>query len=204
MQGLPPSEWPQEYKYAFVRNALNDGSLLAREAEELGLEMRKSQIENAGNGVFTTRAFKCGDHIACFWGHIVYGELSLRDGENDRTLYGGIEFGVTYEKWRNYAWDLSRLQGDSSIRIAPSSQCVAGYINDCRILRGAVMTSERHEGLDHNVACLELESTVARTIDPEILTFEALRDIEVGEELFVDYGRDYNVYNPRNETNSVN
>lgn len=128
---------------------------------DLGLEIRPSVVPGAGQGLFATRNFKAGDWIAVYFGE----ELSFTEVQKLSTSVG-----------TDYV-----LGGFPSLKSvdAKDSTAVARYIN-------------------HNVT----EDTDSRPAQPNCKFAHksgktmhaiavAVRKIEAGEEIYVDYGSGY-------------
>jgi uncharacterized protein len=137
--------------------------LLQRELQEAilkkppYLEVKKSKIPNAGDGLFTKKKFFKGDKIVEYLGEIIdYQEYSKRT-EDDK--YGYMLY----------------IDRKTCIDAYNTPQFVARYANDASGLK-------RVPGLKNNCE-YEIDGRRAYII--------AKQDIKAGEELFVNYGKEY-------------
>lgn len=138
-------------------------SLLKKELDEAilkkppYLEVKKSKIPNAGEGLFTKNKFLKGDKIVEYLGDIIdYQEYSKRTTEGK---YGYMLF----------------IDKKTCIDAFDTPQYAARFANDARGLK-------KVPGLENNCE-YEIIGHRAYII--------AKRDIKVGEELFVNYGKEY-------------
>lgn len=135
-------------------------------SDYLKLEIRPSQIPNAGNGVFVTQPIVQNEIITEYRGNIV----EYKQNE--------------------------QMPSDRCHFISPTlmidSDNVGGMVNDLVDLRQLTVEEMRnivdggnfpkHPNLDYNCAYARVQQKVL---------IMALRDINVGEELYVNYGRSY-------------
>lgn len=161
--------------------------------------MRRSTIEheNAGKGLFASRKFGEREVIGSYYGSLVYADLGQELQSTKRYGEGYME--VTAESFRKWALDLNEKVSDSkgqthSVWVVPAPFCAMRYINDPRYLQGdkAKLETRRVSPRRANVE-FKAASTKSRTDYRKhgVLQVVALRNIRVGEELFVEYGGKY-------------
>ena len=191
---VPLNKWPERYRslfYSVPSNILNCLELTVK-----GLCVKTSTVKHpqAGSGLFTNRVIGRGELVTTYYGILVYKELS---GERDSKKIGEGPLQVTVEDFNNRAIELKARAKDSSgtrhpIFIVPAPFCCASLINDPRYLDGDEDYEKRHTKFARraNVQFEETAGTMSRDFlrSHNIITVRALRQLHIGEELFIDYG----------------
>lgn len=153
-----------------------------------GVEIRDSSVEGAGYGVFALRKIRKGEPLG------YYGEIGFSHAENS-------EFSRCNRKYGDYAFSCKAI-GDH----IPESENYA-YVYALTIESKSVKNSKRssswvqfiNQTFDfRNLNCVFQNVEYAPFVCPELNEAlivppmaRAIRDIEPGEELFIDYGFDY-------------
>ena len=193
-RAVPLDKWPRHARSSFYSIPCN--LLRSLEVTVKGLSIRKSTIRHptAGNGLFTNRVIGTGEMIITYYGSLVYADLS-RSRKGQKYGEGVFEFDVDY--FHKRAIQLKSTAKDSTgmqypIFIVPAPFCAAVYINDPRYIVG---DEEQHlrnsvSARKANVELVESSGTISRDFlrRQNLITVRALRQIIVGEELFIDYG----------------
>ena len=134
----------------------------------LGLTVKTSSLENAGLGLFTTRARRKGDYICPYLGRIV----SSTDFE-----MAPDEYSVEIDRERVLT---ARYSSDGFGRYANDRRSNA--VNNCLLLTEATYTRvHAPPGMRRR----------GRASSEAVICLVAKRNIEAGAELFVSYGREY-------------
>jgi SET domain-containing protein len=121
-----------------------------------------SEVEGAGYGLFARGAFEEGDTIDIYDGALVpYVTDEQKKAERDILR----PYGFLVE------------DNEHIIDAASTQSCIARYINNS-------------EG-DDSANCVFRRFKTSATADITIVTVETLRPITAGEELLVDYGKEY-------------
>lgn len=136
-------------KYSPDSNAIDS-------AESDYLYVSKSQITNAGNGLFTAIPIYKDEIIAVFKGEI------LSDNEAEIRVKEG-----------NDAYFMNLING--SILDCKNTECFAKYANDAIGFSKSEMKNNAKIALDEN----------------ENVCLIAIKKIQLGEEVFCDYGKKY-------------
>ncbi len=123
----------------------------------MALIVKKSQLPNAGKGLFTTTAIEKGEKIIEYKGEIINWSEYLKRVAIDKD---GYLFFINNKKCID-AWN--------------TPQHKARYANDAHGL-------SRHKGLTNN-SVYEIEDNKCYIV--------STKKIEAGEEIFVDYTKDY-------------
>ena len=176
--------------------------LLGVEAAAKSFIVTKSTIrhQNAGKGVFATRTIAKNEEILTYYGTVVYSDLGLEKAENKS--YGNGVLGIRKGHFRNRAIELKSHALDSNgvkhkVFIVPAQFCVASYINDPRYLPGDEEESmhQKENRRAPNVRFLENttgdRASRSKLGSHRLVCIEALRQIRIGEEIFVDYGAEF-------------
>lgn len=219
-------------------NSADPKALLAYEASQLMLMVRKSTIKHpgAGNGVFSINARQAGECVAYYYGAIVYGDIGGTNPLLKRYGTGILSCSSDdYNKWAN---NLGFEFTDSFNNrydgyVVPAPFCIARYINDPRYRNGdkektsvdpdTHMLDETKQSKGTKGTKQNAKNTAAQTKNSQdnhedvparrranvrfqldssassnrsfekysTLKIMTIQDISPGEELFVDYGRNY-------------
>ena len=157
------------------------------------IQPQRSTIRQAGRGAFATRSMARNT--------IVTGTPFFYYPSDDFfKLYAGnwmsqkfSEFHpdqhVGYQLMYNYCWRHEHYQAVSSIVLCPYGMYV-NYINHNQSLANVRVQWAKDGDMNHNASLLQAHPRDLYYSDaPKLwLDFVALRDIEVGEEIFMDYG----------------
>ena len=167
---IPTSNYPiNVIEHILVDDSCNQ--ILMAECKELGLEVKPTKIAGMSNieeGLFAHKPFKAGDEISSYWGKIL-GEKEHFALEKDGQL--GNRCVMIPRKFSNKKY---YVNGDLS--------CPAVYINCCVDLEGKKMlipNAELNQSPDL--------SDVYGLADHDVLMVNAIRDIEEGEEILINY-----------------
>ena len=203
-------DWHSNFQGALHR--MEPKTLLAQDAINYRLRLSPSTIKHpkAGRGVFAALPVQEGDVICHFYGTLVYHDLSERDEVH--SMYGNGILGVTSQRFRKYCME-AELDGDIFLSlvgnapgdrkkpvvwVVPAPFCIGGFINDARYIDGdAEQDLFYEEGFRRRAANVVIRrtkgavSTIKAIEAPELLSVVAITNIETNEELFVDYGTEY-------------
>ena len=136
--------------------------LLQNEAVGLGLEIRGSGLENAGNGLFATKAFRKGAKIGVYWGNVV------AMSRNQIGLAESIRLIETNCFYRRDNEEKVVLLVDGSIG------CAVSYAN--------------HSAKSDVVNSLLFCGVTVGATRWDFAYLEAGRNIAAGDEVFINYG----------------
>jgi len=129
----------------------------------------ESKIAGAGRGVFTSTKIQKGEIIAEYFGTYHSKETKFSKPESD----------YVYSFTNDY-------------QINPDKECIAAYINDTINIQSSIYHGRRvNLDLIHNVDWLELPAYMPVGYAVIKLYIRAKKDIEIGEELYIDYGDGY-------------
>ena len=157
------------------------------------IEPRRSTIRQAGRGAFATRSFK-KDAIVIGTPVFYYASddfFKLYQGnwitKNEDDFHSDQHVG--YQLMYNYCWRHEQYPTVSSIVLCPYGMNV-NYINHNQSLANVRVQWAKDGEMNHNATLLHSHPREMYYSDaPKLwLDFVALRDIEVGEEIFMDYG----------------
>ena len=198
-------------------NSMDVKAVLSYECSVLHLQLRKSLIKHplAGLGLFTMKSVAKGACIGYYYGTLVYGDL----GTNRRLLkrYGTGILSITSEDYDKWANQLGHEFTDSKNDkydgyIVPAPFCVTRYINDGRYLGGdrekdlpetdptKPSSSKQHETSFKKRTCnVRFVEDRRATFNKDYEKYSALqiiaiRDIEEKEELYANYGPNYDFH----------
>ena len=157
------------------------------------IQPKRSTIRQAGRGAFATRSFQKDS--------IVIGTPILYHASDDFfKLYQGNwrtkdehdfhpDQHVGYQLMYNYCWRHEHYRTVSSIVLCPYGMNV-NYINHNQTLANVRAQWAKDGEMNHNTTLLHSHPREMYYSDaPKLwLDFVAIRDIEVGEEIFMDYG----------------
>lgn len=125
------------------------------------LVVKKSQIPDAGVGVFSNNDIVCGTIIGKYEGMKMPADTPLMENE--------LKYTYCVRK------------GD--IIVVPFKNCILRYINDnINLYRSSVLNTRYNYNFTHNVKFIEINGDVY---------MQTIRHISSGEELFVHYGNEY-------------
>ena len=155
---------------------------------------KRSSIENAGHGAFAKRFMSAGTIITAsplLHMKLSYFDMYEEDVDNDvfgetEDDYQPLSTKVGHQVLINYCYGHS----DSSIRLCPYGSGV-GYMNHNQTLANVMIRWAADGMVGHNSSILGITTDeLVGSYEYPCLAFEyiALRDIEQGEELFLDYG----------------
>lgn len=194
---IPPDLWPAKWATRF-REA-DVAALRAAEAVALGVRVQPSTImhDNAGLGLFTTKSFGARECIGYYYGALVYRSLA-DEGITCQKQYGEGPLAVTPERFQDRAMDTCfRVKDDNDqehpVWIVPAPFCVTQYINDGRYLpedkeiNSSTPTRRRN---NVEIVCSDIHSVQDLRMCNVIMVVSR-RNITAGEELFTDYGSEY-------------
>ena len=200
--GVPVSSW-SALALAHVQGT-DPSVLLALDCVEYGLMVRKSLIKHpsSGRGVFASKPIYQGNTIAYYYGALVYTNLSTRPQYSKLYGLGGM-MGVDVKGFRQKAvrckgpeHDTGGDEWPATYYIVPAPFCAAGFINDAKYMDGdeEMEKKEVPGSCRTNNAKLRMR-TSARTIRDiakyTVCYVVATRDIKIGEEIYMDYRRQY-------------
>ena len=188
---------PQEIKWL---NSLDVKHVRAYEANCLGISIRKSSIQHpkVGLGVYTNKPISSGETVGFYYGTLVYGNLATKHRLHRR--YGMGVLSVTADDFEKWAAKISGKQfTDAESRkydgyICPAPFCTMRYINDPRYLPGGNETKPKKNPRTANVEfAVDPRTRYNRDFEQYYAVgIVAKRDIAVNQELFMEYGDDYN------------
>lgn len=202
---IPLDKWPESAQRAFQETDFD--FLLSADLSAYGLLVSKSTIrhEHAGMGCFAAKNFDEGDVICHYYGTLTYHDLVSRSGNGE---YGMGHLSVDKNAFQINAFQIRTgrdasafnavtdlMDGRAAICTTAPMFCAARYINDARYLQG---------DLDKDMPTVDRRSpnvmaiqdplpviTTAHLLPNKLITYMATRPVNVGEELFVDYAKDY-------------
>ena len=175
--------------------------LLQVDAASQGLFIGGSSIVGAGLGLFAAKPFTRGEIVCWYGGTIMYRSLAKENSKYQR--WGPIGFEVTRETFNTWALQLYPGSFDETgsglgplvenVWIVAAPFCAGGLVNDYR----RVYTADKESVDSSGVRESNVELTTEKPEDcmqrlrerPWFAHLAATRDIGVGEELFVNYGR---------------
>lgn len=195
---IPLTQWSPIWRARF--HGLKAEMLLAVECSAIGVTLKKSSIQhpNAGRGVFAARPIGKGTVVGYYYGSLVYEDLSAA-GSRLKT-YGENIMKVTkatFSKWANRLPETAtdRNMVEHPVWIVPAPFCAMHFVKDGRYLSGDEAPEAEKLGKErkNNVEFYQTESPSSATSfrSYKILAVRALRNVRYGEELFVDYGNNY-------------
>ena len=197
------NRWSAELQGKF--DSIDPLELRISEANQLGLILKRSNIkhEKSGMGVFAGRTIKMGEIVGYYYGTLVYHNLFKR--KQVTKTYGNGVLAVTTERYRNYALQLTvktenfdkvrdRMEdGFLSVCIVPAPFCVMGYVNSPEYCRRDKDYKDFQDGKlkkarKANCEFFHKEVQSPKELHSHILQeVRALRNIALGEELYVKY-----------------
>jgi hypothetical protein len=184
---VPLDKWPAEILSRLEQLEQMDFSVLrAVECKHYGLAVRTSTIENAGDGVFATRALKKGDVVGWYNGTLVYRDIGSRCYSPTK-YYGPRFLGCTVGRFAMYALQLlQKFDGNRAVYVVPPRYCVATMMNDPREVDkdGNEVPCSRMPNVSYTEGTVGMDYLTV----PNLVEILVSRDISVGEELFIDYG----------------
>ena len=151
---------------------------LALAAARLHLHIRQNNLQQAGFGIFTTRAFKEGETVGYMWGKITSAEVwsSIAAGADPTHLSGQEDFVATCLQGVNCCVAIDEQADGSSVLIA-SRLCPMAFINHGEQLMRNV-----------SVMCMGRGQLPAGEADrSSFFPVVTTRAIKSGEELLTDY-----------------
>lgn len=154
---------------------------------ECGMYMAESAIPHSGLGMYTARAVRKDERI--FYGDVVVQVEDIFDNNRLREWHFG-NWNYTQTEWllEHYFWT-----AESSL-----SQYDAGFIES--MVPGFGMLANSHTGLHNAAMRIPIQTTdLHRVLDPGTgaastyhdVYYVAEKDMEAGEEIFVEYGDNY-------------
>jgi hypothetical protein len=194
LQDVPVDQWPSEQLE--LLNRMDPDVLRAVDAMNHQVIVGDSTIPDAGQGLFSTCRRKAGDVIGWYNGAIVYRDISSPTG-----VYGSGIMAVTSDRFKKFGISVDseevviRERRASSIYIVPPEFCVFTKVNDARYSsrkdRASRPRSDPGRSVNVKFDVRTPATCVEMLTDPYFISITACRDIEAGEELFVDYGKNY-------------
>ena len=195
----PMLQWSSEWNRRL--NEMDPNVLLAHECTQRNIFIKKSLINSplSGLGVFAGKTFAEGDIIGFYYGGIVYGDIGKKVMLS-RT-YGEGVLAVNpsqFNKWSiSIRHEFISTNGDKFCGwIFPAPFCASRYINDARYHESDKSTPDERK---KNPRTSNVEFVVDRKArlnrDFErynVVSIKTTRTVKVGEELYMDYGIDYN------------
>ncbi len=151
----------------------------------LGLKLNLAQVKKSnthGNGVFATQNIKCGDVITLYPFHVI-----INTDHNHFTFAEGITQ-VPYEKFAKYIYRSSTGVDIGGLsHIYDNNTFIGHIINDGCNLKNS---SKYYKNNEAKINCAFFE-----ILDPNgqcvLVSIVATKDIQMGEELFIQYGHNY-------------
>lgn len=193
---LPCTVWSE--KWLSRLNSFDVRSLLSHECVVYGVHIKPSTIPHpqAGMGCFASQEFTEGDVIGYYYGTLVY--QFMVDMVNARGVHGEGLMAVTREQFHTsairLATDISSSDGIlHTVWMVPAKFACLRFMNDPRCLPDEVVPAdETHtERRCENVKFVDIGSGRSDYTMYDAVSVRATRNIVPVEELFVDYGKDY-------------
>ena len=155
-------------------------------------------------GVFTSKKIGAGEVIGCYYGTLVYENLS-EGPSNRRRVYGEGTMAVPVENFAKWALKLQhQTQSGKDVRIYPAPFCVMRLLNDARYTTdepgrptdGQLKANPDNYRQNHVqfVDGSKANSTIADFRRHNIVQVKALRNIPEAAELYVSYGPNYDSF----------
>lgn len=142
----------------------DDISAAICDAKMYNMDIKKSTVLSAGNGLFAQFALKAGRIIGYYWGNVHVSSPRLDQVlQSDRILQ--LYKYVIEDGQKKY------------LNIVASKRCSAGYINDPRTI-----------SQEPNAAFEESANII---FGYQLVTVRLLTDVQKGDEIFADYGQAY-------------
>ena len=198
----PLIEWPLLWRARFHQMDVN--TLLGFELAANNLEMKPSTIPNAGNGIFTTVRIPPDTVIGYYYGSLVYDNMSVNQSRRPTTYgEGHLQFEVKdFVKW---ALQLkTTAPNGESVWIFPAPFCAMKMINDARYREDEVGRPTREEieanPYHHRYNNVKYNDVSHRQSMSDYRSYglvevRSLKHvIPAGNELFVDYGSNYDAF----------
>jgi hypothetical protein len=179
--------------------------LRAVDASHQRVFVAESTVPDSGEGLFTCCARRAGEVLGWYNGNIMFRSMGSREGGfNDGDLLV-----VTRERYQKYALQIDATghgwKGPkiSNIFVVPQSFCAFAKMNDPRYCSckdrasRASVSAMRRANVQFDVT--RDAASIEDITDPYFVSATATRDIEAGEELFVDYGPQFAHWAPENK-----
>ena len=195
-------KWSASWRNRFNQTDIHQ--LLSVELAFLQLEMRKSTVPNAGNGIFTTKSIGKGQLIGYFYGALIYDNLGIGAKRNSNQAIGEGIMAIPvneFSKWsaeltsRAYIGGRKDKASETKVWIYPVPFCAMRYLNDGR--RSGPNDDENGVPPPDPEACnvqwVEVEKTPTNVgfQEPSVVSVIAKRNIAANSELFIDYGHNF-------------
>jgi len=165
-------------------------TLLNVDATVQGCYIAKSNIPNAGDGLFASKPFQDGDLIAQWWGIRIEEDLSKRLAMESTSTFG-VE-GFMFTKGRFEEYSLKEDTGNRPAWVVPATACCAGYANDPYIYDDeGKCTSELHDEERPPNAKFDVKDKKVGKSSPRLLALYAEGDVGQDSEILVPYGTKY-------------
>ena len=200
-QRITPLRWSPRWRNLF--NQIPANVLLSSELVRLHLQVRRSTLPNAGNGLFTTKLIQKNEIIGNFYGSLAYENLSkFKDaifGEGLLAIEGSNFNDLAIRtSLKTKPTPSSVMRDPLPVYIYPAPFCAMRYINDARIrTEGTVPSSSStapRPGMDR-VNCEFVDTcpnpTNAQLVDYTNVQVVATKTIPAGSELLLYYGDGY-------------
>ncbi|CAB9512428.1 Guanylate cyclase [Seminavis robusta] len=162
------------------------------------LKVGPSTIPEAGRGAFTTRKIAKGDVVVPSpMVHIANEELfnmyEIIEKEDAKT--GDVTLDIDKSNFLQQQLLINYCFGhrESNILLLPIGSYVSMINHAPAGKANAYITWSRHKHVtnDHGLHDLSIEQLAERNKVGIVMVVQALRDIEVGEEIFIDYGKEW-------------
>lgn len=195
-EGIGPDKWPR--KDLAFRLQEEAQALLACDATSQGLAIAASTIPQAGDGAFAAKRFAKGDVVAWYGGTVVYEDVGSWTQAHREC--GPVGFGVTRSSFETRSLSLSHAEPPASqeagdldlagVWVVAAPFCVGGKVNDPRSASSADYGSSRKANVEF-IDDKATEDLSAIATNPFHARLVALRDIAVDEEIFANYGPNF-------------
>ena len=179
-------------------------TLLGFELAANNLEMKPSTIPNAGNGIFTTVRIPPDTVIGYYYGSLVYDNMSVNQSRRP-TTYGEGHLQFEVKEFVKWALQLkTTAPNGESVWIFPAPFCAMKMINDARYREDEVGRPTREEiaanpyhyrynNVKYNDVSHRQSMSDYRSYG--LVEVKSLGHvIPAGNELFVDYGSNYDAF----------
>jgi hypothetical protein len=156
------------------------------------MQPKNSTLPFAGRGAFATRELSNGSIITGSpLMHIPFGDMAKMWGtmqDEDGSIVRNTSNFVGFQLWYNYCFG----HGDSTLLLCPYGSGV-NYINHNQTLANVKIQWAPHGTVAQNETWLHMDPSEMENIARTNLGIDyvAMRDIHQGEELFMDYGNDF-------------
>jgi len=200
----PVHDWPQQMRAVF--ECADTATVRAADATACRVRVASSGVPFGGLGVFVSHpgGLRVGDQVGSMWGGLVFKDLRLKTlQDHPHRPYGTMRgtARITHQTFSRNAHlvPLKARRGappPPKVWLVPSVGCACGYINHYGAVSGAEKvnfqadgsTLSRKPNVHLRLRPLKCPSDM---VHPDLLTVVATADVAFGEELFLDYGADF-------------